>query len=181
MTAKTATTGHDRLEALPTLSDRLERLAALRAHLTKLAANRAEIERAPIPEAEARSRLRGAIEAAAGRFAIDLAAWTRPGPPPALNLGELLRASPTEMLAALAGTALLAHAEAGLKALYAADDRKPLNDAARARELASIDALIVATGRMEEFTVLAIEVAGGGVQRRADASPEIILSAQEPA
>lgn len=127
--------------------------------------------RAPVPERDALAGIEAEVAALAARC-------------PALsagNLDVLLRMQPGAVIAKLLPEALARAIATDLHANYAAATAKPLAPAMRAKELARLDADLLAAEVAEEAAIRAAEARGEQVDRRADADPRAVLAHMEDA
>jgi hypothetical protein len=143
-------------------------LPALRRRIAELKAERQRIERAPLLEKDALAR----IEPDIARLGANLPPIT------VANLDALLRARPAAVLARLLPEAVAQAIAESQRETYAASPIRPMSPSARARELARIEADLRTAEIAEETFIRAAEASGVEIDRRADATPAIVLLEQ---
>jgi hypothetical protein len=159
---------------------RADPIVAVRTKIVRLKAERRSIATAPIPLDAALTRVRSAIDRAAGnRRPVSLRPFMAAGETPGLDLAAELQRDATAALCWLLGDRLAALLEHDLRAAYAGPDAAPMPEGGRVQALARLDRDIAAAELEEERLIRLAEDAGVSIERRDDADPAAVLAEME--
>jgi hypothetical protein len=151
-----------------------KRLTTLRTTIAQLQAERREIERAPVPLEQAVAAMRQRVEALARGYVPQLGGFMTHVEGAPADIIEPGGRDLEAFLAWLNPEQLAARLEAALRAQYAGVPLA-LSPGERAERLADVDARLLKLEREEEDLVRKLEGEGLDVDRRADASVEVLL------